>query len=236
MSDNATEQTAPSVLKAKEISKAFKTPRGPLEVLRNISLEIGAGEFVSIRGESGSGKTTLLQILGGLDKAGAGELFWNGEMVSGRSNGFLANRRARWLGYVFQAYHLVPELNALENVMLAGPIAGTKKRDVRAQAENLLERVGLAERMRHLPSQMSGGECQRVAVARALVNQPKLILADEPTGNLDERTGAEVMTLLRQLTQEARVALVLVTHNLEFARQASRCLFLQHGQLQPSAE
>ncbi len=236
MPDNATEQTVPLVLAAKEISKAFKTPRGPLEVLHRISLEIRAGEFASIRGESGSGKTTLLQILGGLDKAGAGELYWNGERVSGRSNGFLANRRARWLGYVFQAYHLVPELTALENVVLAGQIAGRKKGEVREQAEFLLKRVGLAERLRHLPSQMSGGECQRVAVARALVNQPKLVLADEPTGNLDERTGQEVMQLLKQLTAEERVALVLVTHNMDFARQAGRCFLLQHGGLQLAAE
>lgn len=225
------EKTVPVVLRAEGLRKSFKTPRGLLPVLSDVTLSVEAGEFVSIRGESGSGKTTLLQILGGLDRADAGELHWNGERVSGRGNAFLATRRARWLGYVFQAYHLVPELTALENVVLAGRIAGRGVKEMTPLAMALLERVGLANRVTHLPGHLSGGECQRVALARALVNRPRLILADEPTGNLDERTGEEIMRLLLELTREEQVALVLVTHNADFACRAKRQFYLKHGEL-----
>jgi ABC-type lipoprotein export system ATPase subunit len=219
------------VLQASALAKSFKTPHGSLPVLDGVSLDIEAGRFVSIRGASGAGKTTLLQILGGLDRADSGELHWNGERVSGRGNAFLANRRARWLGYVFQAYHLVPELTALENVALAGRIAGRPRRETNTDASALLERVGLSGRMTHLPGQLSGGECQRVALARALVNHPRLILADEPTGNLDEHTGEEIMALLLELTKAENVALILVTHNIAFANLASQTLVLRHGKL-----
>ncbi|MDR2844564.1 MAG: ABC transporter ATP-binding protein [Puniceicoccales bacterium] len=234
--ENATAPTPPTaptapVLQAVALSKSFKTPRGPLAVLSGVTLSVAAGEFVSVRGESGAGKTTLLQILGGLESADEGELHWNGEQVSGRSNAFLANRRARWLGYVFQSYHLVPELTALENITLAGRIAGRPLRETQAAAVALLGRVGLSERAGHLPGQLSGGECQRVALARALVNRPRLVLADEPTGNLDERTGAEIMAVLLDLAKSEGVALVLVTHNVEFARRAPRQLVLRHGSL-----
>ncbi|MDR2982516.1 MAG: ABC transporter ATP-binding protein [Puniceicoccales bacterium] len=223
--------STPLVLQAESLAKSFKTPRGPLDVLTNVTLSVSAGECVSIRGESGSGKTTLLQILGGLDRASSGELSWNGEQVSGRSNAFLATRRARWLGYVFQSYHLVPELSALENVILAARIAGQSTKVTTPKARELLARVGLEHRIQHLPSQLSGGECQRVALARALINKPRLILADEPTGNLDERTGEDIMALLLNLAKSEGVALVLVTHNSDFARRAERQLFLRRGEL-----
>ena len=221
-----------SVLSAKNILKTFATPAGAIDVLRGVNLDVRAGECVSIRGESGAGKTTLLQILGGLDSASGGELFWNGERITRRGNAFLARARAKLLGYVFQFFHLVPELSALENVLLAARIAGTPMRDARENAKTLLARVGLGERLSHLPAKLSGGECQRVAIARALINKPPLILADEPTGNLDERTGETIMRLLVDICREQNTALLLVTHNLEFAARADRAFVLRHGVLE----
>ncbi|MDR2430329.1 MAG: ABC transporter ATP-binding protein [Puniceicoccales bacterium] len=224
----------PPVLRARALAKGYNTPRGRLAVLADITLAIDPGEFVSIRGESGAGKTTLLQILGGLDRPDSGELLWNGETLARETNARLARRRARWLGCVFQNYHLVPELTAHENITLAARIVGHPLRDATPDATRLLATVGLAQRATHLPSQLSGGECQRVALARALINNPSLLLADEPTGNLDERTGASIMNLLIELTKSARIALILVTHNTEFAQRATRRFILRHGVLQPA--
>jgi predicted ABC-type transport system involved in lysophospholipase L1 biosynthesis ATPase subunit len=221
----------PSVLRAVSLAKSFKAPGGKLPVLTDISLSIEPGCFASVRGASGAGKTTLLQLLGGLDRPDSGELFWNDERVSRRSNAFLARRRALWLGYVFQSYHLVPELTALENVVLAARIAGRSTREATPAARALLERVGLAERLAHLPGKLSGGECQRVAIARALINKPRIVLADEPTGNLDESTGEEIMELLLNLAKTEGLALILVTHNTAFAARAARRFTLSHGQL-----
>ena len=220
------------VLAANAIRKSFASPAGTIDVLRGVDLAVAAGERVSVRGESGAGKTTLLQILGGLDAPDSGELFWNGERITGRGNAFLARARTKLIGYVFQFFHLVPELTALENVLLAARIAGTPVRAAREQARELLSRVGLGERVGHLPAKLSGGECQRVAIARALVNRPPLILADEPTGNLDERTGESVMSLLLDVCRERDAALFLVTHNLEFADRADRRLVLRRGVLE----
>ena len=220
------------VLCAKNLKKSFTTPAGTIEVLTDVNLAVAAGESVSVRGESGAGKTTLLQILGGLDTPDSGELFWNGERITKRGNAFLAKARTKLIGYVFQFFHLVPELTALENVLLAARIAGTPMRQARAQAKELLARVGLAERMTHLPTKLSGGECQRVAIARALINRPPLILADEPTGNLDERTGEAIMQLIIDVCREQNTALLLVTHNLDFAARTDRRLVLRHGVLE----
>lgn len=217
------------VLSAQEIRKSFATPAGKIEVLSGVNLSVASGESVSIRGASGAGKTTLLQILGGLDMPDSGELFWNGERITRRGNAFLAKARTKLVGYVFQFFHLVPELTALENVLLAARIAGTPLRTAREQAKELLARVGLAERVAHLPTKLSGGECQRVAIARALINRPPLLLADEPTGNLDERTGESVMQLLIDVCREQKTALLLVTHNLDFASRADRRLILRRG-------
>ena len=219
------------VLFADRLTKSFAAPGGNLEILRGVNLSVKAGECISIRGESGAGKTTLLQILGGLEKPDTGELRWNGETVTGRSNGFLADRRAHLLGYVFQSFHLVPELTALENVTLAARIAGKSAKAAEPEARELLERVGLGKRLDHLPGKLSGGECQRVAIARALVNKPPLVLADEPTGNLDETTGEKIMSLLLEMTRERGVALALVTHSKEFAERADRKFILRHGEL-----
>ncbi|MDR1816890.1 MAG: ABC transporter ATP-binding protein [Puniceicoccales bacterium] len=231
--ETQTTPPVPPVLEAVGLAKSFRAPNGPLPVLVDVSLRIAAGEFVSIRGESGAGKTTLLQILGGLDAADSGELRWNGENIASRSNAFRARQRARNVGFVFQTYHLVPELTALENVILAGRIAGGGRSTgaLAKEAEALLWRVDLEKRISHLPAQLSGGECQRVAIARALLNRPALLLADEPTGNLDERTGEEVMSVLLNLTRTDGLALVLVTHNIAFAARAPRQLILRHGRL-----
>lgn len=219
------------VLEAKNVKKNFNTLAGTLEVLKDVNLQVRAGESVSICGASGSGKTTLLQILGGLDNATAGEIFWTGEKITGRGNAFLAQARTRLIAYVFQSYHLVPELTALENVLLAAKIAGTPMKRAREEALALLEKVGLQERVNHLPVKLSGGECQRVAIARALINHAPLILADEPTGNLDEHTGESVMQLLLQLCEQEKMALILVTHNNDFAMRTQRKLILKDGVL-----
>lgn len=219
------------VLEAKNVKKKFNTLAGTLEVLKDVNLQVRAGESVSICGASGSGKTTLLQILGGLDNATAGEIFWTGEKITGRGNAFLAQARTRLIAYVFQSYHLVPELTALENVLLAAKIAGTPMKRAREEALALLEKVGLQERVNHLPVKLSGGECQRVAIARALINHAPLILADEPTGNLDEHTGESVMQLLLQLCEQEKTALILVTHNNDFATRTQRKLILKDGVL-----
>jgi len=221
-----------SVLSAQKITKSFTTPAGTIEVLKGVDLAVEAGEFVSVRGESGAGKTTLLQILGGLETPDSGELFWNEERITRRGNAFLAAARTKLIGYVFQFFHLVPELTALENVLLAARIAGTPAKLARERAENLLARAGLGERLSHLPAKLSGGECQRVAIARALINRPPLLLADEPTGNLDERTGESVMQLLADICRENETALLLVTHNLDFAARADRQLVLRRGLLE----
>lgn len=219
------------VLFASSLTKSFAAPGGKIEILRGVNITVKTGECVSIRGESGAGKTTLLQILGGLEKPDTGELRWNGGTVTGKSNGFLAERRSRLLGYVFQSFHLVPELTALENVTLAARIAGKSAKAAEPEAKALLERVGLGKRLEHLPGKLSGGECQRVAIARALINRPPLVLADEPTGNLDENTGESIMRLLIDMTRERDTALVIVTHSPVFAARADRRLILRHGEL-----
>jgi putative ABC transport system ATP-binding protein/lipoprotein-releasing system ATP-binding protein len=216
------------VVSAKGLRKSYRSGDRRLEVLRGVDLDVAAGESVSIRGESGSGKSTLLHLLAGLDSMDAGTLLWEG------SAGPSAGGRARFLGMVFQAYYLIPELNACENVLMARRIAGRPDRAAFARADDLIARVGLAERARHLPSQLSGGECQRVAVARALMNSPRLILADEPTGNLDEQTADSVMELLLGLCSETGTALVLVTHNAGYAARTKRRFFLHLGVLNPA--
>ncbi len=222
------------VLRCSGLAKAHRSAAGALEILRRVDLEVAAGESVSIRGASGAGKTTLLQLLGGLDRADRGELSWSGRRVDGLGAAALAGLRARHVGFVFQNYQLMPELDARDNVALAARIAGASSAAARARADGLLAQVGLSGRAHHLPSALSGGECQRVALARALANRPPLLLADEPTGNLDEATGAAVMELLLAVCRSSGAALVLVTHSAEFARLADRRLVLRAGELCPA--
>ena len=218
-----------AVLRAVGLSKTYPSGDKTLGVLTGVDLSVTAGESVSIRGESGSGKSTLLNLLAGLDRPDAGELFWGGEAAHKLSLGELTARRGRFLGMVFQAYYLIPEIDALANVLMGARIVGGVGQAERDRAASLLKRVGLAERGHHLPAQLSGGERQRVAVARALMNRPKVILADEPTGNLDERTGDEVIALLLEVCAEQQTALVLVTHNPLHAKKTNRQLALHNG-------
>lgn len=218
-----------AVLKAADLRKDYLSGDRTLTVLQGVDFSVAAGETVSIRGESGSGKSTLLNILAGLDRPDAGELFWNGEAAHQLSLGQLTERRGRFLGMVFQSYYLIPEIDALANVVMSARLVGRVGATERARATALLKRVGLSERGHHLPTHLSGGERQRVAVARALMNRPKLILADEPTGNLDERTGDEVIQLLLEVCAEENTALVLVTHNPAHAKKTARQLLLHNG-------
>jgi predicted ABC-type transport system involved in lysophospholipase L1 biosynthesis ATPase subunit len=214
------------ILEASGLHKTYLSGERRLEVLRDVSLSVEDGESVSIRGESGSGKSTLLHLLAGLDAPDSGRVVWAGRPDTG------AVRRARFLGMVFQSFYLIPELDALANVLMAARVAGPVGPAERGRAHDLLARVGLAPRSHHLPSQLSGGERQRVAVARALMNAPRLILADEPTGNLDEKTGDAIIELLLGLCAEQRIALVLVTHNAAHAARTARTLFMHDGKLQ----
>ena len=212
-----------AILSARGLVKTFQSGDRRIEVLRGVTLDVAAGESVSIRGESGSGKSTLLHLLAGLDAPDSGTLTWEGSSDTG------ARRRAAFLGIVFQSFYLIPVLDALQNVLMARRILGSIGPAERARAAALLQRVGLAERAHHLPAQLSGGERQRVAVARALMNSPRLILADEPTGNLDEHTGAAVIELLLGLCGETGTTLVLVTHNAGHAAKCARQLLLREG-------
>ncbi len=213
-----------AVLSAAGLRKAYPSGDRRIDVLRGVDLRVTAGESVSIRGESGSGKSTLLNLLSGLDTPDSGEILWEGVVPA-------AVRRARFLGMVFQAFYLIPELDALGNVLMAGRMLGRPDAARRTRARELLSRVGLAERSTHLPAQLSGGERQRVAVARALMNSPRLLLADEPTGNLDEHTGEAVIDLLLGLCRETGTALVLVTHNPAHAARTDRALRMHDGLL-----
>ena len=217
------------VLQASGLRKTYPSGDRTLEVLQGVDFSLCAGETVSVRGESGSGKSTLLNILAGLDRPDAGELFWGGAAAHKLSMGELTARRGRFLGMVFQSYYLIPELDAFANVLMAARMVGGVGETESARTVALLKRVGLGERGHHLPSQLSGGERQRVAVARALMNRPSVILADEPTGNLDERTGDDVISLLLEVCAEEHAALVLVTHNPAHAKKPSRQLALHNG-------
>ena len=214
------------------LQKSYRSGSGWLEVLKGISLTIGAGECVAITGPSGAGKSTLLHLLAGLDVPTKGTVLWDGRPVSKIGDGERASLRNRMIGFVFQFYHLLPELTALENVMLPGLVQGAQgRRDLKTRAREALAQVGLTARMAHRPSQLSGGEMQRVAIARALINEPKVVFCDEPTGNLDSDTGQKITELLMALPRHRRVALVLVTHERELAERADRHVELHDGQL-----
>ena len=231
MNDRAAMQGAqgPAVLSCQGLSKRFHDGEIDVDVLRGIDLQVHAGETLAIVGASGSGKSTLLHLLGGLDVPNAGEVWFRGSRISGFSERERSELRNRHFGFIFQAYHLFPELDALENVCLPGRMARRPYREVRARAEELLRRVGLGERFGHRPAELSGGEQQRVAIARALINDPVLILADEPTGNLDSKTGDGIMELLSGIRSERNTTLVIATHDSRVAGRARRVLELADG-------
>ncbi|MBC7228468.1 MAG: ABC transporter ATP-binding protein [Thermoflexales bacterium] len=208
------------------------TDGAPVRALEDVTLEIAAGEFVAITGPSGSGKSTLLNLIGTLDRPTSGRVVVDGVDVGTLRGNALADFRRERIGFVFQMFHLVPTLTALENVMLPlVPYRRGLKFRLEDRARELLEAVGLGDRLHHLPGQLSGGEQQRVAIARALINTPKVILADEPTGNLDSRAGAEIVALLRQLNRERGVTVLVATHNEVVAQAADRTLRLRDGRV-----
>jgi lipoprotein-releasing system ATP-binding protein len=217
------------ILSARGLKKTYAVGKRALEVLRGVDLEISRGDFVALRGASGTGKSTLLHLIGGLDSPNAGEIIFCGQNLAAFSESRLTNFRNRRVGFVFQAYHLLPELTALENVCLPARIARTASAQAEKHGRELLARVGLGERLDHKPSELSGGEQQRVAIARALVNEPELLLADEPTGNLDSHTGGEIIELLKQLRAEKQMTLIIATHDAKVAATAPRVIELVDG-------
>lgn len=217
------------ILRTNDLHKSYDLGRRLIEVLHGVNLEIGEGEFISLQGASGTGKSTLLHLLGGLDDPTSGEVFASGQSLSAMSSTRLANWRNGEVGFVFQSYHLLPEFDALENVLLPARMAHANRAESQNRAESLLERVGLAKRMHHLPAELSGGEQQRVALARALINQPQLLLADEPTGNLDSKTGGEVLDLLCELQSEANLTMIITTHDDKVANRAHQTVQLVDG-------
>ncbi len=215
------------MVSAKNVRKSY----GSLLVLKGIDLEVAKGEIVAITGKSGAGKSTLLHILGTLDTYDEGQVTINNQAVEQLNGNKLAHFRNREIGFVFQFHHLLPEFTALENVCIPGFLAGTKEKAVRARATELLTYLGLESRKEHKPGQLSGGEKQRVAVARALINRPAVVLADEPTGNLDSGSSSELHRLLLQLRADFQQTFIIVTHNTELAAMSDRSLNIVDGQI-----
>jgi lipoprotein-releasing system ATP-binding protein len=216
---------------ARGLGRTYRMGKRNLEVLRGVDLSVARGEFVALRGASGAGKSTLLHLLGGLDAPDTGEISFDGKNLAMLPAAKLAELRNHKVGFVFQAYHLLPELSALENVCLPARVARVSAADAAQRGRELLGRVGLSERMEHRPYELSGGEQQRVAIARALINSPELILADEPTGNLDSHTGEEIMELLCGLRTERNATLVIATHDAKVAARAPQVVQLVDGQI-----
>ncbi len=215
------------MLSAKNISKSY----GDLQVLKDVSINIGKGEIVSIVGSSGAGKSTLLHILGTLDKHDKGEVILQNQQVEKLTGNALSKFRNKHIGFIFQFHHLLPEFSALENVCIPGWIAKTKKAEVESRAKEILDQLGLGERINHKPHELSGGEQQRVAVARALINKPDIIMADEPTGNLDSTNGRELHQLFMQLRDQYNQTFLIVTHNEELAKMSDRIVHMKDGKI-----
>ncbi len=226
------------LLSARDLHKTYHKDAVEVPVLAGLDIDVQSGEFLSVVGASGSGKSTLLHLLGTLDRPDRGEIYLDGQRIDNLPNEGRDRLRNQTFGYIFQFYHLLPELNTLENVLMPQMIAHSvmsylfKKGSLKRQAGELLQRVGLGHRFKHKPRELSGGEMQRAAIARALVNQPRILLADEPTGNLDAGTGAEIVRLLRDLNRRDGLTIIMVTHNLDIAAETDRTVRLVNGRVE----
>jgi len=223
------------LLKVSNLHKYFSAAAGRLHILQGIDFEVNEGEFLAVVGESGSGKSTMLQLLGTLEQPDEGVVRLDGELIHSLPSNRQARLRNEKIGFVYQAHHLIPELTALENVMLPLLIQGVQESVAEQRAYSLLARLNMRDRARHVPGKLSGGEAQRVAVARSLSTKPRLLLADEPTGNLDEHTAQEVFEVLRLLCREERAAVVMVTHSKQLAQACDRVLRLHDGKVVDAA-
>jgi ABC-type lipoprotein export system ATPase subunit len=223
------------LLSARGLTRTYTLGKRALEVLRGVNLDVARGEFLALRGASGAGKSTLLHLIGGLDAPNAGEIHFAGQNLAALSQIELAHFRRHRVGFVFQSYYLLPELDALENVCLPARVARVPAAQAGARGRDLLARVGLKDRMEHKPYELSGGEQQRVAIARALINEPELLLADEPTGNLDSHTGEGIIELLKNLRAENKTTLIIATHDARVAAHAERVVELVDGQIKSSS-
>ena len=219
-----------AIVEAIDLKKTYMLGKVPVEALRGVNLQVEAGEFVSILGPSGSGKSTMLNLIGALDKPTSGRLLIDGVDISVLNDNQLSELRIK-IGFVFQFFNLIPRLSAIDNVELSMSIAGIRKRKRHKRAIELLESVGLKDRLRHKPSELSGGQQQRVAIARALANEPTFLLLDEPTGNVDSKTAREVMDLIHSLNAEKKVSIIMVTHDEKLAHEASRTVRMIDGSI-----
>lgn len=224
------------ILGATEIAKTFSFNTRRIDVLKSVNLSVKRGEFIGIVGASGTGKSTLLHILGGLDRPTGGNVRVDGVDIFSLGDNKLSALRGSKIGFVFQFHHLLPEFTALENVLIPSMISGAEQGAVRRKAEELFDFVGLSDRMEHRPGKLSGGEQQRVAIVRALINDPDILLADEPTGNLDEKTANEVFDMVRRLASEKNLASIVVTHNNRLADSMDMVYELHEGQLHPKGK
>ena len=222
--------TAPDIIEVLQVSKTIQNAANRVEILRDVTFSVPAGQFLAVMGASGSGKSTLLGLMAGLDNVSSGRIALDGIDITNLNEDDLARLRGRKIGFVFQSYQLVPTLTAEENVLLPAELSGING-DIRGRAKDLLDRVGLANRARHYPVQLSGGEQQRVALARAFITQPPILMADEPTGNLDSANGQHVLDLLVQLNREEKTTLILVTHDGRLAGYADRIITLRDGRI-----
>ena len=219
------------LLRVTSLSKAYNSPTGALSILSDMDLDLYRGEFLAVVGESGVGKSTLLQILGTLDMPDSGEAYFEGQSIFNLTQSECAQFRNENIGFVYQAHHLIPELSAVENVMLPLLVGGVNKHEAEKKSIQLLSKLGLDKRLGHIPARLSGGEAQRVAVARALVGKPSLLLVDEPTGNLDEATAQSVFKSMQELCKEEGTAVIMVTHSMALAAQVDRAVCLRQGEL-----
>ena len=218
------------ILEMKDICKDYYRGKEPVRVLKNVNLTVERGEYLAIMGPSGSGKTTLMNLIGCLDVPTSGEYLLEGQNLQNLSDNALADIRNKHIGFVFQSFHLLPKMDALDNVALPLLYAGVPLKERRARAEEALKKVGLEERIHFLPNQLSGGQCQRVAIARAMVGNPTLLLADEPTGALDSKSGEQIMEIFRQLSQSG-MTIIMITHEQAIAERADKCYHILDGEL-----